>query len=94
MTATDLTLNIAVNMGRLGRWAADGNTRRINMFLDETEQYLKELENSSPKEKFKPTLEFFKRKFQSLKNNKTVDDAWAEEALTWANILTHRAKLA
>lgn len=94
MTASEIVLNIAVNMGRLGRFALEGKNNRVGQFLDETEQYLRELEASVPKEKFKPTLEFFKIKFQSLKNNKIVDDAWVEEALTWANILTHRAKLA
>ena len=94
MTASDLTLNIAVNMGRLARFASEGKNNRVGQFLDETEQYLKELEASSPKDKFKPTLEFFKKKFEYLKNNKTIDETWAEEALTWANILTHRAKLA
>ncbi len=94
MTAKDLTLNIAVNMGRLARFAQEGKHARINMFLDETETYLRELEQSSYKSRFEPTLAFFKQKFEFLKNNQTLNEDWAEEALTWANILTHRAKLA
>ena len=94
MNAQELTLNIAVNMGRLARFAQEGKYARINMFLDETESYLKSLEKSSFKKQFQPTFEFFKQKFELLKNNQTFDEDWAEEALTWANILTHRAKLA
>jgi hypothetical protein len=94
MTASDLTLNIAVNMGRLARFALEGRTYRIDQFLDETQRYLDELENSQLQNKFKPTFEFFKEKFERLKQNKIRDADWAEEALTWANILTHRAKLA
>lgn len=94
MSAQELTLNIAVNMGRLARFAIEGKQNRINMFLDETESYLKELEGSSYNTRFEPTLKFFKEKFELLKNNQTRDEDWAEEVLTWANILTHRAKLA
>lgn len=94
MSAQDLTLNIAVNMGRLARFALEGRISRIDQFLEETENYLRELEQSAFKSRFEPTLGFFKEKFELLKKNEKRDSDWAEEALTWANILTHRAKLA
>ena len=94
MNAQELTLNIAVNMGRLARFALEGRTSRIDQFLEETQKYLNELENSQYQDKFRPTLAFFKEKFELLKNSKNFNEGWAEEALTWANILTHRAKLA
>lgn len=94
MNAQDLTLNIAVNLGRLGRWVADGKTGRVQQFLAETEDYLRQLEKAPPNPRFKKTLRIFKQKFVNLKNNQKLDNVWAEEALTWANILTHRAKLA
>lgn len=94
MTPKDLVLNIAVNMGRLARFALEGKIARINVFLAETEYYLKELEQSQFKRKFGPTLVFFKQEFETLKNSESFNEGWAEEALTWANILTHRAKLA
>lgn len=94
MSAQDLTLNIAVNMGRLARFALEGRTSRIDQFLEETQGYLDELENSQFQNRFRPTLVFLKEKFEVLKKNKARDMDWAEEALTWANILTHRAKLA
>ena len=94
MNAQDLTLNIAVNLGRLGRWVADGKIARISRFMEETENYLKQLEVAPKSKKFNKTFEIFKQKFSTLKNNRNYDDTWAEEILTWANILTHRAKLA
>lgn len=94
MNAKDLTLNIAVNLGRLGRWVAEGKTVRVNQFLSETENYLQELENAHKSEKFQPTFDSFKKEFQKLKNNIQLNDEWAEKSFTWANILTHRAKLA
>lgn len=94
MNAEDLTLNIAVNLGRVSRWAIEHKPQRINQFLIETEQYLNELEKAPKKDRFIPTFERFKKKFYELKNNIRLDVIWAEEMLTWANILTHRAKLA
>ncbi len=93
MKAKDLVLNIAVNMGRVSRWAMEGKRARIILFLDETQNYLEQLEQAKVSTKFYPTLESFKVKFSKLKNNIELNDAWAEDALTWANILQHRAKL-
>ncbi len=93
MNAEELILNIAVNMGRLSKWAMEGKTQRIRQFIYDTETYLNQLENVHKSEKFKSTYTTFKRKFEQLKNS-TPNEIWADEALTWANILTHRAKLA
>ncbi|MBI4036496.1 hypothetical protein HY386_01285 [Candidatus Daviesbacteria bacterium] len=94
MNTQDLTLNIAVNLGRISRFAMEGKKERVGQFLQETEGYLKQLENSSKSERFKSTLEHFKNKFYQLKNNVRLNSEWAEDMLTWANILQHRAKLA
>lgn len=94
MNAQDLTLNIAVNLGRLSRWAMEGKESRINQFLIETEEYLNQLESTPKNKKFQPTFDSFKKNFFQLKNNIKLDQFWAEDVLTWANILTHRAKLA
>lgn len=94
MNAKDLTLNIAVNLGRLSRWAMEGNKKRVDQFLSETEDYIHQLENTPKKYQFISTFLSFKKKFQELKESSDIDDAWAEDVLTWANILTHRAKLA
>lgn len=94
MTAKELTLNIAVNLGRVSRWANEGKTARIQQFLKETESFLEQLEKSPRKNSFEPTLKVFKNKFFQLKNSSKFDYNFADDSLTWANILTHRAKLA
>ncbi len=94
MNAEDITLNIAVNLGRLSRWAQEGKKARINQFLIETQEYIDKLDNTKVKPKFKKTLDTFKTNFTRLKRCSDYDYDWAEQVLTWANILTHRAKLA
>ncbi|OGD85526.1 hypothetical protein A3B51_02800 [Candidatus Curtissbacteria bacterium RIFCSPLOWO2_01_FULL_41_18] len=94
MNAQDLVLNIAVNLGRISRWAQEGKEKRIKQFLAETQIYLDELEKVPRSRKFEKTYQNFKTKFANLKNKVDLDEVWAEEMLTWSNILTHRAKLA
>ncbi len=94
MNAPELTLNIAVNLGRLARWVSEGKIGRVGQFIEETDQYLKLLESTKKSQRFEKTLELFEKSYDKLKSNKKYDDVWAEEALTWSNILAHRAKLA
>lgn len=94
MTASEIVLNIAVNLGRLSRWASEGKVDRIGQFIEDTESYIGELEKIERSKKFEKTFNLFKISFEKLKKNKRFDYDWAEEALTWANILSHRAKLA
>ena len=94
MNAKELTLNIAVNMGRIGRWACEGKINRLNQFLEETEGYVAQLDKSPKSARFQKTFDLFKRSFTALKNDVRLDPIWAETAFTWANILTHRAGLA
>lgn len=94
MTAQEITLHIAVNLGRLGRWALEGKQARIKQFLIETEDYLKQLEAAPKSERFLKTFQTFKKVFFTLKDDVRLEPDWAESAFTWANILTHRAKLA
>lgn len=94
MSAQELTLNIAVNLGRLGRWAAEGRQGRIRQFLAETDDFMRQLDEAPKLGRFLKTFESFKREFDALKGAAAFDETWAETTLTWANILTHRAKLA
>ncbi len=94
MTARDLTLNIAVNLGRLSKWAVEKKEKRVEQFLNETQEYINELEVAPKSSRFDSTFQTFKNEFHKLKSNVSLNDEWAEEALTWANILAHRAKLA
>ncbi len=93
MDAKELTLNIAVNLGRLCRWSMEGRRARVDQFIVETEGYLKALGVASKSARFMPTYEWFKKDFELLSHNVRMDADWAESMLTWANILTHRASL-
>ena len=94
MNARELTLNMAVNLGRLSRWVGEGKLARVSQFIAETDEYLKLLEKSKKSERFEVTLKLFVKSFSKLRESKRYDDEWAEEALTWSNILSHSAKLA
>jgi len=94
MTAQELTLNIAVNLGRLGRWASEGKAGRLGQFLKETEEYLQQLEAAPKSARFQKTFELFKKTFDELRADVRTDLKWSETMFTWANILTHRARLA
>ena len=94
MDAKELTLNIAVNLGRLCRWAMEGRRARVDQFLAETEGFVKALESAPKSARFMPTYEWFKKDFEVLSHNVQMDANWAESMLTWANILSHRASLA
>lgn len=94
MDARELTLNIAVNLGRIGRWACEGRLNRLNQFLEETEEYIYQLERAPKSPRFQKTFNIFKETFHGLKSDVRLDSAWAEMILTWADILTHRAQLA
>ena len=94
MNAKELTLNIAVNMGRLCRWSMEGRRARVDQFLIETQEYVQALDAAPKSDRFLPTYEWFKKDFDVLRLNVEMNADWAESALTWANILTHRAPLA
>lgn len=94
MSSQELTLNIAVNLGRLGRWACEGKLNRLNQFLEETEGFIYQLEKAPKSSRFQRTFDIFRDNFNKLKSNPHVDSVWAESMFTWANILTHRARLA
>ena len=62
--------------------------------MAETEDFIGNLESAGYAMKFEKTFKAFKVNFEKLKKSKNLDNTWAEDALTWSNILTHRAKLA
>lgn len=93
MNVQELTLNIAVNLGRIGRWAGEGRRNRLNQFLDETEVYIHQLESLPKSPRFQKTFDAFIKTFHSLRSDMSLDAVWAETMFTWANILTHRAAI-
>lgn len=92
-------LNISVNLARLSQWVYEGYDQRsqlIDKFLEQTTGYIDDLAKQRISKDFQPTLKQVKKEFTNLKHSINKEDKlyWAEKALTWANILQHRAKLA
>ncbi|MEK7544186.1 MAG: hypothetical protein AAB557_04910 [Patescibacteria group bacterium] len=93
-------MDIAMNLGRIGNWAADdfdGKEKRINMFLEQTNNYLSGLDITAYPESTQHALTRFSQAFHSLRTQtpSAPDEQlqWAEAMLTWSNILTHKAKI-
>lgn len=93
-----LVLDIAMNLNRIGNWAADdltGKKKRINFFLNQTTQYMESLDSSLFSKRFRTTFNRFTKEYNSILENENPKNplAWAEKLMTWGNILTHRSKL-
>ncbi len=93
-------LDIAMNLNRIGNWAADdykGKKKRIKLFLDQTTHEINSLDTALFSDPFKKTFEVFLKKYAELKKSgkSGPEDElyWAEMMMTWGNILTHRAQL-
>ena len=93
-------LDIAMNLNRIGNWAADdygAKKQRIKTFLGNTTQYMRNIKGETFPSSFEPTFERFKREYPKLEKeglNHPKDPLyWAEKMMTWGNILTHRSKL-
>lgn len=93
-------LDIAMNLNRIGNWAADGYDERkgrIKLFLDNTRVYINNLDTTNIPKKFEKTLLVFLKEFKKLQKEgkRGPKDTlyWAEQMMTWGNILTHRSKL-
>jgi hypothetical protein len=93
-------LDIAMNLNRVGNWAADdypAKKQRIRRFLESTTEYIKEIDEIPQHSSFRNTYKSFLKKYPKLKREGLKGPKepllWAEEMMTWGNILTHRAKL-
>lgn len=99
VTTKDLILDISVNLARVSEWVLSKSQHRqqlVDQFLQETESFLLNLSTRTVSSRFQPTLYRFEEEFKELldKKNEISKNDWAEKALTWANILQHRAKFA
>ena len=94
MNARELALHIAVNLKRIARFAHEGAEGRVDQFLKETDEYVRQLAAAPKAQEFMSTFERFRETFDRRKTDPARDADWAEEIATWGNILTHRAKLA
>ncbi len=93
-------LDIAMNLNRIGNLAADDyekKKKRIDIFLEETKEYIDSIDKSSLSKPFQKTFDKFLEEYLLLekKNIKTQQEKieWAEQMMTWGNILTHRVKI-
>ncbi len=96
----ELVLDIAMNLTRIGNWAADdfvGKQKRIRTFLQQTDDYLEKLDIQRYPPRLQKTLVSFRSTYKKLTDEvgqKPKDlSRWAEAMMTWGNILTHRANL-
>lgn len=92
-------LDIAMNLNRMGNWAADGyvvKRKRIITFLDNTTRYIQSLDKTALSPKFRKTFDIFLKNYNTLKkagiSGPSNPIEWAEDVMTWGNILTHRSK--
>lgn len=93
----DKILDISVNLARVSDWIlVEEKKNRVDQFMEETKRFVDELSKENLSDRFKPTFEQFKKEFSQLLDESSKENRydWAERALTWANILQHRAKLA
>lgn len=98
MTTKQQILDIAMNLNRIGNWAADGydlKQKRILLFLNQTKDYVATIDKASVPPAFSATFAAFLPTFHVLYQEGQVKpeetDIWAEKCMTWGNILTHRA---
>jgi hypothetical protein len=93
-------LDIAMNLNRVGNLAADDfdkKKKRISLFLEETKGYIESIDKTSLSKPFQETFDNFLKDYSLLeKENIKTDEQrlyWAEQMMTWGNILTHRVKI-
>lgn len=91
-------LDIAMNLNRVGNWAADdylGKKERIRTFLGNTTQYIQNIDQSALPSSFAGTFSEFKKEYTALEQAGVAGPKdslyWAESMMTWGNILTHRS---
>lgn len=93
-------MDISLNLCRIGNWAADGHEQKkdlIALFLKKTEECVQTFKHDGLTSDGKLMFFYFKKEFDKLRLEEITEknnEWWAERALTWANILQHRAELA
>lgn len=91
-------MDIAMNLTRIGNWAADdfsGKKHRIEMFLTQTDELFRLVKKDELPLPVSRSLSTFLNQYSKLRSEfpERVTLDWAEECMTWGNILTHRAQL-
>lgn len=91
-------LNISSNLRRIAQWAYEypneTRVRNIETFLKDTEKFVEEIDTAKVPPKIKNRFQKFLKEFPQLKKRwKTAHInhmrrlVWAEEILTWSNLL-------
>lgn len=93
-------MDIAMNLARIGNWAADDYDRkekRIRTFLHQTMGYIDALNlDEYPMNLRKPLIKLrteYPKLLEEAQRKPQDTSRWAEAMMTWGNILTHRAQL-
>ncbi len=100
ISARERIMDISLNLARIGNWTADSYDEKknlINRFILQTDEYIDEISGNILNKELNSIFQKFIAEFEKLKResvNRSNKEEWAERALTWANILQHRAKLA
>ena len=100
MSEKEKILDVAMNLNRVGNWAADGykaRQKKIVLFLNQTTKYINLLDVSNLPPPLKSSLSKFQQEYLQLEKEGLAGPkdpiAWAEKMMTWGNILTHRCSL-
>lgn len=89
-------LDIAMNLNRIGNWAADdykGRKKRLVLFINQTQSYLNSLDIFRFPTALQRPLRSLSQLLQEGLGEPKDTLFWAEKMMTWGNILTHRASL-
>lgn len=93
-------LDLAMNLNRIGNWAADGYSvrqKRILTFLKQNSEYISSINLLLLPASLQKTFRRFCKEYQELEKEGKMGPKdelfWAERMMTWGNILTHRTKI-
>ena len=91
MTSKDAVLNIAVNLGRIAKYIETNRLNRAVVFSNDNKQYVSHIKTSGVSQNVKKSL----KAALSLSNgvSDTNSANVPDDFYTYANILTHRARL-
>lgn len=92
MTPREMTLDIAVNLGRIARFCQMGNGKRAEMFLNETKALLDLLEFSRPQGEFKTTIVNFRTFFDEIFPKEFLNEDEIDRIFEWEKVFEKSAR--
>ncbi|OGK18405.1 hypothetical protein A3G67_03900 [Candidatus Roizmanbacteria bacterium RIFCSPLOWO2_12_FULL_40_12] len=91
ISTSEAILHIAVNFGRIARYLEQNNEKRVKLFLSDCDGYLNQINGRNIPSTLQKTYEIT-RNLANKKIYRSKEDL-IDQYYTWANILTHRARL-